>query len=434
MSEASGGSEAASTSAVAAASASAEADLIMTRADELARHSQSATGIDRQYLTPEHAAVNALAAGWMREAGMTTWQDAAGNQCGRLPGAGGDDLPVLLLASHLDSVPDAGRYDGILGVLIAIAAVARIPAGTLPFHLDVIAFGDEEGTRFGRTLLGSAAVGGTWDPAWADLTDAAGITLRQAATAFGLDPDRIGDAARSPASLAGYLEVHIEQGPILEREDLPLAVVTSIAGARRLFVTVQGDARHCATPWELRHDALVGASEAIVAIERLGRSRATPVTVGHIRVEPDAVNVIPGLAEFSVDIRDSDDAARDATLAAIQQELAAIGEARGLVIDWRQTHEATATACAPRLREAIGRGIRSATGLAAEAPVRELYSVAGHDAMAVAAATDVAMLFVRCKGGISHSPEESVRSDDVAVALDAFHAAVLAVAEEESAR
>lgn len=401
-----------------------EADLIMARADELATHSQSSTGIDRQYLTPQHAAVNAIAARWMREAGMETWQDAAGNQCGRLQGAG-RGLPTLLLGSHLDSVPGAGRYDGILGVLLAIAVANRIEEGTLPFDLDVVAFGDEEGTRYGRTLLGSAALGGSWDPAWTALEDAHGATLRDAALQFGLDPDGIGGAARDPQSLVGYLEAHIEQGPILEQEDRALAIVTSIAGARRMFITLHGDARHCATPWELRRDALVGAAEAISAIERIGKQRGTPVTVGHIRVEPDAVNVIPGLAEFSLDIRDHDDDARDATLDVILAEIQRLATERGLTVDVRHTHEATATHCAPHLQAALGAGIR-ATG----ADVRELFSVAGHDAMAVANATEVGMLFIRCKGGISHSADESVRVDDVAVALDAFHAAVLALAAE----
>lgn len=193
-----------------------------------------------------------------------------------------------------------------------------------------------------------------------------------------------------------------------------------------MYITVHGDARHCATPWELRRDALVGAAEAIVAIERIGKERGTPVTVGHIRVEPDAVNVIPGLAEFSLDIRDADDAARDSTLAVILAEIESLAGARSLTLDVRHTHEATATHCAPHLKLALASGIRS-TG---DAEPRELFSVAGHDAMAVAEATGVAMLFVRCRGGISHSADESVRTDDVGVALDAFHAAVLALAAE----
>jgi allantoate deiminase len=400
-----------------------DAVIAMQRADELATYSSSATGIDRQYLTPEHAAVNAIAARWMTEAGMSTWQDAAGNQYGRLEGRT-PGLPALLLGSHLDSVPGAGRYDGIIGVLIAIAVVARLSPGELPFAVEVVAFGDEEGTRFGRTLLGSAALAGSWDDAWGDLVDHNGVTLTEAATAFGLDPALIGTARRSRDDLVGYLEAHIEQGPILENEDRALAVVTSIAGARRLLITLTGEARHCATPWALRHDSLVGASEAIVAIERIAKQRNSPSTVGHISVLPDAVNVIPGLTEFSLDIRDATDAARDDTLAEILTEIRSIADARGLSLDVHETHAAPATHCAPNLREVIAAGIRS-TG---DAEPRELFSVAGHDAMAVAAVTDVAMLFIRCKGGISHSADESILTVDVALAIDAMHAAVLAMA------
>ncbi|MFT4122935.1 MAG: allantoate amidohydrolase [Microbacteriaceae bacterium] len=401
-----------------------DAAWIMAGCDELASHSQSATGIDRRYLSREHAAVNAIAARWMREAGLETWQDAAGNQCGRLEGAE-PGLPALVLGSHLDTVPDAGRYDGILGVLTAIAAAARMPGGELPFALEVVAFGDEEGTRFGRTLLGSAALAGSWQSAWADeLVDAEGVPLRAAAAAFGLDPDAIGEAARDPRQVLGYLEVHIEQGPILEAEDRRLAVVGSIAGARRMTVTLTGESRHCATPWSLRRDALAGAAEAIAAIERIGRERDTPVTVGRIRVEPDAVNVIPGLAELSIDIRDADDERRDASLAVIMAELERIRAARGLGLAVHETHAAAATRCAPWLMEAFRAGIRS-TG---DVEPRELYSIAGHDAMAVAALADVAMLFVRCAGGVSHSPEESVRVEDVAAGLDALEAAVREVA------
>lgn len=407
-----------------------DADWIMAACDELATHSQSDSGIDRQYLTSQHAAVNAIAARWMREAGMETWQDAAGNQCGRLEGRE-PGLPALILGSHLDSVPGAGRYDGILGVLTAIAVVARLPKGELPFAVEVVAFGDEEGTRYGRTLLGSFALAGSWRREWADeLVDAEGATLRHAATEFGLDPDGIGDAARDPRQVVGYLEVHIEQGPILEDENRALGVVTSIAGARRLLVTLVGDARHCATPWALRRDALVGAAEAISAIERIGKERNSPVTVGHIRVEPDAVNVIPGLAEFSLDIRDAHDEARDASLAAIRAEIDRIAAERGLTVEVRETHEAPATHCAPHLMDAFRAGIR-ATG---DDEPRELFSVAGHDAMAVAALTDVAMLFVRCRGGISHSADESVLVGDVALGIDALEVAVRELAASGSLR
>jgi allantoate deiminase len=394
---------------------------VMARCDELATHSSRPDGIERVYLSREHRHVNALAAEWMAEAGLDTWQDAAGNQCGR---RGEPHLPALLLGSHLDTVPGAGRYDGILGVLAAIVVARRLRHTELPFALEVVAFGDEEGTRFGSTLLGSRALAGTWQPEWAELTDAEGVTLREAMADFGLDVDRVGEAARTPESLVGYLEAHIEQGPLLEESGRALGVVTSIAGARRLFVSITGDARHCATPYDRRRDALLGAAAAVTAIERIARAAGSFATVGRIRVEPDAVNVVPGFAEFSLDLRDADDASRDSTLAAILAELELICSTRGLALDVRETHAAPAVHCAAPLQEAVRAGIRS-TG--DETPM-ELFSVAGHDAMAVAAIAEVGMLFVRCEDGISHHADEAVTEADVALAIDALEQAVLAVA------
>ncbi len=397
-----------------------DAERVLARADALAALSRMEGGIDRRYLTPEHRAANDLAASWMAEAGLDTWQDAAGNQCGRLPGAAAD-APVLLLGSHLDSVPDAGRYDGILGVLVAIEVAARLrdQAAELPVAIEVIGFADEEGTRFGATLLGSRAVAGTWDPALTALVDEDGTTLADAARAFGLDPDRIGDASRA-GELAGYLEVHIEQGPLLERADRALAVVSAIAAAERRLLTLTGETRHGATPWDLRHDALLGFAEADLAIERIVRGHGSFATVGHVAVEPDAVNVIPGVARFSLDLRDATAAGRDEAWELARAELDAIAARRGLTLDVVSTHRAEACVADERLRAAVAAGI-AATG---DDDPLELFSVAGHDAMAIAAAAPVAMLFVRCAGGISHSPDEAVRADDVAAAIDAFEAAV----------
>ncbi|RFA22417.1 allantoate amidohydrolase [Subtercola boreus] len=399
---------------------------ILARCDELATFSTLPDGLIRRvYLSDEHRAVNELAGRWMIEAGMSTWQDAAGNQCGRLEGRT-PGLPALLLGSHLDTVPSAGRYDGILGVLIAIAAVDRIHTSglDLPFALEVVAFGDEEGTRFGRALLGSRALAGTFDPAWLDLTDENGTSLRDAYTAFGLDSDRLGDAARSPASLVGYLEAHIEQGPYLEEAGHALGIVSTIAGARRFAITVIGHAGHSGTPFDRRHDALAGASEIIGLIERTAREAGLIATVGHLEVYPNAVNVIPGRVELSLDLRAEFDADRDAVWHDLSDGMTAICERRGLTVSTRQTHGAPAVACSPRLREAIARGIAST-----EHPEPLLLlSRAGHDGMAVADVTDVAMLFVRCRGGVSHHPDEHVLECDVAVATDAFEAAVRALA------
>lgn len=399
---------------------------VLARADELASHSAWDDGILRAYLTPEQSRVNAIAAAWMREAGLRCWPDEAANICGRRQ-IDGAERPALLLGSHLDTVPGAGRYDGILGVLVAIEVADRLRDAELPFALELVAFGDEEGTRFGTTLLGSRALAGGWDDAWLDLADADGVSLREAATMFGLIPENISRAARAPGSLVGYLECHIEQGPRLEDLDRALGVVSTIAAAQRRMISYRGAARHCATPWELRRDALLGASEAIVAIERLAQQHGSPATVGRIRVEPDAVNVIPGFAEFSLDLRDGTAAGRDATWGWIRHELQRIAVDRGLDLEVTSTHVAPEAPCAPSLREAIAAGIRT-TG---DADPVELVSIAGHDAMAVAELTEIGMLFVRCAGGISHHADESVRADDVALAIDAFESAVLALADRQ---
>ena len=405
---------------------------VMARADELSTHSARATGIERVYLSPEHRAVNDLAAGWMHEAGLVTWEDAAGNQCGRRAGATGE-LPAVLLGSHLDTVPGAGRYDGILGVLTAIEVATRLRDVDLPFALEVVAFGDEEGTRFGTTLLGSRALAGTWQPEWVELVDAAGIRLGDAATQFGLDPARFADAARTSDELLAYLEVHIEQGTRLEAADRALGVVTSIAAAERREITFIGEARHCATPWELRHDALAGASEGVLAIERVARARGSFATVGRIGVEPDAVNVIPGVATFSLDLRDETAEGRDATWGAIRDELQSIAAGRGLGMSVSSTHLAPEVVCAPELQAAFAAGIGATADHGADTPM-ELFSVAGHDAMAVAAIAPVGMLFVRCRGGVSHHADEAVRPEDVALAIDALEAAVRQLAAEYEPR
>ncbi|UMG94834.1 Zn-dependent hydrolase [Nocardioides sp. TF02-7] len=283
--------------------------------------------MERSHLTPEHRAANALVGGWMEQAGLRVRQDAAGNVCGRREGRT-PGLPALVLGSHLDTVPDAGRYDGPLGVLMAVAVAERLgrragagPLG-LPFALEVIGFGDEEGTRFDKALLGSQAVAGTWDDAWWDLRDRDGVTLHQAFRDFGLDPARVGEAARRPEELVGYLEAHIEQGPYLEAADASLGYVTSIAGARRFVLTFLGEARHAGgTPYERRKDALVGAAEAVVAVERVARAAGTIATVGRVEVEPGAVNVVPGRAALTLDVRAATDAERDRTWDEVHAEV-----------------------------------------------------------------------------------------------------------------
>lgn len=330
---------------------------VLDRCAELDRFSADPVHLERFYLTPEHASANAATARWLNRAGLRPWQDAAGNQCGRREGAT-PGLPALLLGSHLDTVPDAGSYDGMLGVVMAIAVAERLVASgradTLPFALEVIAFSDEEGSRFGTALLGSQAAAGVWQEDWWDLRDRDGVTLHQAFGRFGLDPRRVHEAARRPEELVGYLEAHIEQGPMLEADGRSLGYVTTIAGARRFRLSIVGEARHAGgTPYHRRRDALVGASEAITAIERLARATGEqgPIaTVGRIEVQPGAVNVIPGRADLSLDLRAATDAERDEMWELMHAEIEALCAARQLRLEVVEAHSAPAVPCAPWLQ------------------------------------------------------------------------------------
>jgi len=415
----------------------AAARRVMLRCDELARVTASETGIERVYLSPEHARANRLAAEWMRELGMSTRQDAAGNLVGRLDAAD-PEAPALMIGSHLDTVLDAGRYDGMLGVLAALEVVRllREPAGDahrspFRFAIEVVAFWDEEGTRFGKALLGSSAAAGTWDDRWWALQDAEGVSVRQAFLEFGLDPARIGEAARRPEQLVGYLEAHIEQGPELHRRGESLAVVSSIASARRFQLVVEGEARHAGgTPYDMRRDALLGASEAALAVERLCRAEHHIIgTVGQLEAFPGAMNVVPGEARFSLDLRGELDGHRDEVWNALSLELDAIMGRRGL--RWRadEVHNAAAVGCAPLLQDVVREGIATTLAPGADAPAT-LFSPAGHDGMSIGAITDIGMLFLRNPDGISHHPDEDVSTDDVAHGLRALAESVLHLAAE----
>jgi allantoate deiminase len=366
----------------------------------------------------------------MTEAGLRTWRDQAGNQWGRLEGRE-PGLPALVLGSHLDTVTDAGRYDGMLGVVSAIEVARRLAprAAELPFAIEVVAFSDEEGTRFSTALMGSFAVAGNWHQDWWDRTDRHGVTVREAARTFGLDPEKVHEAARTPEELAGYLELHIEQGPYLEAADRPLGVVTSIAGARRFTGKVVGEARHAGgTPYAKRKDALVGASEVVLAVERLAVELQGIATVGRLQAYPGGVNVVPGLVEFSLDVRAEHDEDRDALVDRIAQFGRDFCAGRGLGFELVEAHNAAGVYCDADLMDSVVAGI-AATG---DAEPLRIWSRAGHDAMAIAAITPVAMIFVRCEDGISHAPGEMVTLEDVAAGLDAFEATVLDLARRRS--
>ena len=388
--------------------------VIMEWLDELAEYSEDPAELTRRYLTPEHAQAAELVMRRMREAGMSARIDPVGNVVGHFPGRR-PGARRLILGSHLDTVRNAGRYDGALGVMLPIACLRSLHerGERLDYPIDVIAFGDEEGVRFQATLFGSQAVAGNLDPAVLDAIDDNGVHLHEAMREFGLDPDTVGDAGYDRDDVAAYVEVHIEQGPVLEAEDLPIGVVTSIAGAIRLRVEVMGRAGHAGTvPMNLRRDALAAASEAVIAVERICRETPGTVgTVGMLRTVSGAVNVIPGVVEFTVDVRGESDERRRIALDRIEEAFSEIARRRGVVLDCVPTHESSARQCSPWLMRRLGEAVE-AEGF----EVRRLPSGAGHDAMAMAHLTEVGMLFVRCKDGISHHPAESMTAADAGVA------------------
>ncbi|MCQ6261378.1 allantoate amidohydrolase [Alcanivorax sp. MM125-6] len=409
------------------AQARAAAERVMARCDELAAISETLDALTRVYLSPEHKRANALAGDWMRQAGMTVHQDSVGNIRGRYEGAA-PEAPALLLGSHLDTVRDAGRYDGMLGVLSAIETVRHLHQHNLrlPLAIEVVGFGDEEGTRFGITLLGSRAIAGTWPEGWLDQKDGQGMRLADAMGEFGLDPQRVADAASPAADIAAYLELHIEQGPCLEQADLALGVVTAINGARRLNCTFTGQAGHAGTvPMAQRRDALAGAAEWMTVVEQVTRQAGQDrvATVGSLQCKPGAVNVIPGQARLTLDIRGPEEEPLEALLDDLLARAHAIAERRDLTFDANEFYRIAATACDAGLQQQLASAVTAVQGSTPHLP-----SGAGHDAIAMAEHWPVGMLFVRCKGGISHHPAESVTTADVAQAIQAYTQAATDVA------
>ena len=379
-----------------------QARRIQARLAQLAQCTDEPGRITRLFLSPAHRRAIELIDGWMTEAGLATTLDAAGTLVGTRPGPPG--APTLLLGSHIDSVRDAGRYDGCLGVLAAIEAAGALDA------IEIRAFGDEEGVRFPVTLTGARATAGTFDPAWLDQQDADGITLDAARRAFQLPAD-IG-ACKSGAF--AYLELHIEQGPVLEAHGVPVGIVTAISGTSRSLATILGRAGHAGTvPMVGREDALAAAAAMILAVRDIARARGIVATVGRIDAKPGAANVIAGEAAFTIDLRAPEDHLRLEAQAELDQALAAIAAREQVRLTIARTHQAPAVQCCPRLQRLLAAATRDAGH-----PVIHLPSGAGHDAMAIADLCPVGMLFVRCAGGISHHPAEHVTTDDIAVALD----------------
>jgi allantoate deiminase len=398
---------------------------------ELGQISAEPQRLIRLFLSPEHRRAADLIASWMREAGMSVTEDALGTLRGHWRP---ERRKRLLIGSHIDTVIDAGKYDGPLGVVTGILAVKELAARgvDLPFGIDVLAFGDEEGSRFRTTLAGSSACAGVFDRASLAFPDRNGVTLGDAINAFGKNTDDIDKAAYDPANVVGYVEVHIEQGPVLEASNLPLGVVTGIVGQSRMRVVVLGDAGHAGTvPMRMRHDALAGAAELMLAIEQTAienEADGMVATVGRIEASPGATNVIPGRVGFSLEFRSSTDARRKAAIEQVKQDAQRMGVRRKLEFAFEPFHETNTTACTPFMQDLLADAISS---LGYE-PIR-LPSGAGHDAQVMAKLCPTAMLFVRCKGGISHNPAEFASESDMGLSIAALVRFIEALAKRGSA-
>jgi allantoate deiminase len=386
---------------------------VMERCELLGNVSEEADALTRPYGSKEMREANEIVSGWMRGAGMTVSQDAIGNLIGLYQGTGDK---TLVLGSHLDTVRDAGRYDGILGVMVSIACVQWLHdrGERLPFSIEVAAFADEEGLRFGTTYLGSSVYVGAFEEERLDLQDRDGVTLREAVRGFGGDPDALEPRGRRGGELLGYCEVHIEQGPVLEEHDLPVGIVTAISGQSRVGLVFSGEAGHAGTvPMEGRQDALCAAAEFVLEVERAaGAEPGSIATVGEIVVLPGAANVIPGRTELSLDVRHADDEVRERLRDYLKRRAEEIAASRGCDHEWLLRQETPAVLVDQDLSALLARAVED-SGM----DVHRLPSGAGHDAAQLAELAPVAMLFVRCKEGISHNPAESVRREDVEIAI-----------------
>jgi allantoate deiminase len=386
---------------------------------QLAKLSEDRNATTRTFLSKPMRDVHTALAAWMARAGMTVRVDAIGNIRGvyppQVPKVAPATVPRFYIGSHLDTVPNAGAFDGVLGVVLATALIEMLAERRFPFALEVIGFSDEEGVRFGAPFLGSRALAGAFDISLLDRTDAAGRSLRDAIKGFGLEPNRIADA-QAPANALGYLEFHIEQGPVLENLNLPLAVVDVISGQTRADLTFAGAAGHAGTtPMKMRKDALACAAAWITEVEREALTTTGLVaTVGRIAIEPGAGNVVPGRAVVSLDVRHPADHMRTPAAERLLKLADEIATRRGLTVTCEPRLDQRSVAMDPGIAAMLDRALEQAG-----APAHRMSSGAGHDAMMLADKMPVGMLFVRCEGGISHHPAENVREDDVAAALDA---------------
>ena len=385
---------------------------VIAECRRIAAMSEDSKHITRRFLTPPVHDVHAHLRARMETLGMTVRVDAAGNLRGMWQPASADSRR-LMMGSHIDTVPNAGAYDGVLGVAIALEWIELAQELALTMAIEVVAFSEEEGVRFGVPFIGSRIVAGRFDPALLELKDAEDITLETAIRAFDLDPGQIGNAAVDDRVL-GFVEIHIEQGPVLDAERLSVAAVSGIVGQTRLSLEFTGHANHAGTtPMLLRRDALAAAAEWIAAVEALAlRTKGLIATVGKIAVLPNAGNVVPGTAQVSLDVRHLNDATRTEAVETLLANADAMAKRRGLALKYVRQMEQSAVPMDEQLTAFMAESIE-----AAGFPPRMMPSGAGHDAMVMAARMPTAMLFLRSPGGVSHHPDEAVLEEDIEAAL-----------------
>jgi allantoate deiminase len=404
------------------------AQKIMQRIKVLAKISDDPGHLTRTFASPAMHRANDLVGGWMRGAGMKTRTDAIGNLIGHYAGQK-PVAKILLLGSHLDTVRNAGKFDGPLGVVLSIACIEHLHHQKirLPFAIEVIGFSDEEGVRYQTAYLGSKVLAGCFDEKDLRRKDASGISMNDAIKRFGGNPAKLKSARLNPKNLLDYVEMHIEQGPVLEQKNLAVGVVSAIAGQSRCKISFAGRAGHAGTvPMDSRQDALCAAAEFILAAENYARKTGGLVaTVGQIHAEPGASNVIPGATALALDVRHQKDSVRLAGCAALRKIAGRIARVRKMKLAWQAVQQSASVACSPRLSSQLKRAVKKY-----QREVAVLPSGAGHDAAMMAKITPAAMLFVRCKGGVSHHPDEAVSGQDVRVAFEVMNDFLRQMAED----
>ena len=408
-------------------SVDASASTVMERCEILAGYSEEPDRLTRRFASKPMQQVNEIVKTWMYTAGMAVEQDSIGNLIGRYE-AKNTDAKTLLLGSHLDTVRDAGKYDGPLGVMIALACIERLHARQiqLPFAIEVLAFADEEGLRYNNAYLGSKYMAGRLDATMLHLIDSDSISMAVAIRSFGSnpDPESLHIARWRSDELLGYCEVHIEQGPVLETRNLPVGVVTAISGQNCLSVSFSGEAGHAGTvPMSLRHDALCAAAEFVLSGETLAHSIPGVVaTIGQISVQPGASNVIPGKVTLNLDVRHQENKVRELVKDRLEEMAREICDKREVLLKWQLLQEHKTIPCALALTKLLEQAI-----VDLNCPLLSVPSGAGHDGVTLSELTGIAMLLVRCRAGISHNPAEFVTVEDVDVALNVLERFILLV-------